>query len=159
MDSKVYYLTPLGFQKYQEEYKKLKQALKETKSKLKEIRDELWRPEDLNPDYEVLESELVSIEKKLKKSEHILKNARILRQRNKKPQKVIVGSKVIVEINGTTEEFIIVETIEANPSARMISKESPVGRALLDKKVGETVIINNPRKVTYKIKKITIFSQ
>jgi transcription elongation GreA/GreB family factor len=40
----------------------------------------------------------------------------------------------------------------------MISKESPIGKALLDKKVGEVVVINNPRRITYKIKKITVFS-
>jgi transcription elongation factor GreA len=49
---------------------------------------------------------------------------------------------------------MIVGTLEANPSEGRISIESPVGKALLGKKVGDEVIITSPIKIVYKIKKI-----
>jgi transcription elongation factor GreA len=49
---------------------------------------------------------------------------------------------------------MIVGTLEANPSEGKISNESPVGKALLGKKVGDEIVITSPINVKYKIKKI-----
>jgi transcription elongation factor GreA len=61
---------------------------------------------------------------------------------------------VVVEVNGEEDEFQIVGTLEANPLLGKISNESPVGSALMGKKVGDEIIISSPVKTVYKIKKI-----
>lgn len=154
MEEKKYYLTPNGLQKYKEEYERLKKIRKEKKTEIKETRDELWRPEDLNPDYEALQTELNSIERKLNTIEDVLKHAKLIRPQSKPSRKVILGSKVTVEVEKQIDEFTIVGTMETNPSQGKISNESPVGKALLGRKVGEEVVISSPIKVAYKIKKI-----
>ena len=47
-------------------------------------------------------------------------------------------------MDGELDEFTIVGTLEANPSAKKISNESPIGQALLGKKVGEIVVVKTP---------------
>jgi len=49
---------------------------------------------------------------------------------------------------------MIVGTLEANPGEGKISSESPVGKSILRKKIGDEVMITSPIKVVYKIKKI-----
>ena len=49
---------------------------------------------------------------------------------------------------------MVVGTLEANPEQGKISSESPVGKALLGRKIGEKVMISSPVKTIYKIKKI-----
>jgi transcription elongation factor GreA len=63
-----------------------------------------------------------------------------------------VGRTVVIENNGKIGEFTIVETIEADPSNGKISNESPLGRTLLGKGIGETVTVETPSlSNTYKI--------
>lgn len=154
-EEKEYYLTLEGLSKYKEEYEELKKLQKEKKLKIRESRDELWRPEDLNPDFETLRTELNFIEEKIKKIEEVLKNAKIIRGSASPPKKVILGRTVVVEVNGEIDEFTIVGTMEANPSQGKISNESPVGKALLGRKIGETVIVQTSFvNHTYRIVKI-----
>lgn len=157
MEEKKYHLTKEAFNKYKEEYKKIKEELRKKRIEMKESRDELWRPEDLNCDYEPLESELISLEVRLKELENILKNAIIIKKNKENtPKKVTVGTKVLVKVNGkTTDEFIIVDSLESNPFLGKISVESPVGKALLGKSEGDTVIVQSATKTTYKILKIS----
>jgi transcription elongation factor GreA len=66
-----------------------------------------------------------------------------------------VGSKVKVSINDTVHEFTIVGEWEADPAAKKISHESPLGKALMGKGVGEKVEVTAPAgKVIYHIKEI-----
>ncbi|HBC45270.1 TPA: transcription elongation factor GreA, partial [Candidatus Collierbacteria bacterium] len=66
-----------------------------------------------------------------------------------------VGSKVTVAINGTTHEFTIVGEWEADPAEKKISHESPLGKALIGKAVGDKVEVSAPAgKVIYHIKEI-----
>lgn len=141
MEKKRYYLTPSGLQKYKKEYERLKKLKKEKKLRMKESRDELWRPEDLNPDYEALQMELNFIKRKLRELRNILKNVKVIRRSSHLLKKVTLGSTVTVDLNNTVEEFTIVGTMEANPSKKKLSNESPIGKALLGKKVGETIVI------------------
>jgi transcription elongation factor GreA len=155
--NKIYHLTPEGLQRYKEEYQRLKHSLRESKTKMRETRDEIWKPDDLNPDYQPLESEMMATEKRLKEIENILRSSATIRPRKNYPKEVSIGSKVVAGVNGTTEEFVIVETIESNPTNGMVSKESPIGKELLGKKTGDTVTLKSPVKVTYKIKRITFY--
>jgi transcription elongation factor GreA len=68
---------------------------------------------------------------------------------------VDLGARVKIGINGHEDEFMLVGTLEANPTAGKISNESPVGKALMGHRVGDKVIISSPVKVVYTIKKIS----
>jgi transcription elongation factor GreA len=63
-----------------------------------------------------------------------------------------VGTQVTVEVNGSSHIFKIVGEWEADPAEKKISHESPLGQALMDRKVGEVVEVEAPAgKITYKI--------
>ena len=87
--------------------------------------------------------------------ENILQNVEII----KKPRgaaKVQLGSHVKLKAGGKTKEFQVVGTVEADPLSGKISDESPIGQALLDKKVGDKVEIKTPADITaYKIDAIS----
>lgn len=138
-DREKYYLTPAGLRKHQAEYEKLKKSRAGKKQKMKELKDELWRPEDLNPDYETLRTELNFLERRLRELENILKNTKILKFSKQSPKRVTIGATVKIEIEGEIEEFTIVGTLETDPLKKRISTESPIGKAILGKAVGETI--------------------
>ncbi len=84
--------------------------------------------------------------------EHILQNVELIKA-PKAGAKVQLGSKVSLKSSdGKTKEFQVVGTVEADPLNGKISDESPIGRALLGKKEGESVEIKTPAETaTYKI--------
>ena len=65
-----------------------------------------------------------------------------------------LGAVVTVETGGRVNEFTVVGTLEANPLAGKVSNESPVGRALCGKKVGDRVLVYASAKITYIIKDV-----
>jgi transcription elongation factor GreA len=65
-----------------------------------------------------------------------------------------LGATVLCEVDGETAEFQIVGTLESQPLLGKISNESPVGKALLGHKVGETVVVSSTMKTRYKIVKV-----
>jgi len=67
----------------------------------------------------------------------------------------VIGSTIVVEIDGEKDDFTIVGTMEADPSKKKISNESPVGIAILGAKVGEIIEVNTPIvRARYKILEI-----
>jgi transcription elongation factor GreA len=71
---------------------------------------------------------------------------------NKKTNSVGVGVTVKVHVDGGEEEFMIVGAPEANPIDKKISHESPLGKALLGKKVGDHVDVEAPMgNLTYTV--------
>ncbi len=69
-------------------------------------------------------------------------------------QKAVVafGSSVMIEGNNETKKFTIVSAMESDPAKNKISDSSPLGSALIGKKVGEKIILEMPiGKMTYKI--------
>ena len=54
-------------------------------------------------------------------------------------------------MDGQKDEYVIVSSVEANPTEGKISNESPVGKALLGSKVGDVVTVASSVKSTYKI--------
>jgi len=106
-----------------------------------------------NAEYESAREEQSFVEGRIKELQDILKNVEIVT--NHKKDRVSIGSKVILEYNNQELEFQIVGAQEADPSKKMISDESPIGKAILNRKVGEEVQVSIPDGiVTYKIKKI-----
>ena|ERR1039458_10212834 len=103
-----------------------------------------------NAEYQAARVEQDRNETRISEIETILLNVEII----KKPRgdsKVQLGSKVKLK-NGTAREYQVVGTVEADPLIGKISDESPIGSALLGKKVGDFVEIKTPNEVTrYKI--------
>ncbi|MFU8773362.1 MAG: GreA/GreB family elongation factor, partial [Anaerolineales bacterium] len=76
--------------------------------------------------------------------ESLLANARVIRE-GEKHEVVGVGAKVTIQEDGNgPEEYTIVGPAEANPKEGLISNESPLGRALIDKRAGEIVKVEAP---------------
>jgi len=149
---KNFYLTKEGLKKLKKEYQFLK------KFRFSKINGEIPKTlhsEDINPEYLSFREDLSLIENRIQEAENILKNVKIIKSPPKSKQNAVdLGAKVIVEIDGSVDEFEIVGTLEANPILGKISNESPIGKALLGRQVGDEIVISSPIKVVYKIKKV-----
>ncbi|MBT9169597.1 MAG: Transcription elongation factor GreA [Syntrophomonadaceae bacterium] len=112
--------------------------------------------EDLNPEYLAFQEDIGFLDSRIIELENIIKNAELIRPPQKEKQNIVdLGATVTLEdSHNQINEFMIVGTLEANPSEGKISSESPVGKTLLGRKIGEEVIITSPIKIVYKIKKI-----
>lgn len=107
-----------------------------------------------NEEYSSARNEQKVAENRILEIEEILKNAKII----KKPtsNKVIMGSTVTVGVNGKELTYSIVGPVEADPLNGKVSDQSPIGKILLGKKVGETADLVTPKTTTqYKILKIS----
>jgi len=96
-----------------------------------------------NAEYEDARNEQSFIEGRIQEIEYILKYAQIV-ENGKSKDSVAVGSKVTVSLAGDKVEYELVGSTEADPSSGKISSESPIGSAILGKKVGETVVAKTP---------------
>jgi transcription elongation factor GreA len=87
----------------------------------------------------------------------LLATAKIIDENGrKKSDSVQIGSKVTIkEGNFDSETFTIVGAAEANPRVGKISNESPIGKAILSRKVGDTVKVETPGG-TYNVKILKI---
>ena len=108
-----------------------------------------------NAEYQTARQEQEKLETRISEVEHILQNVEII----KKPRgdnKVQLGSNVKLKSDTMSKEFQVVGTVEADPLSGKISDESPIGQALLGKKLGEAVEIKTPSETTtYKIVEIS----
>jgi transcription elongation factor GreA len=102
-----------------------------------------------NAEYEEAKNEQAFVEGRIMTIEHLLQNATIIdEEAAHNANRVQLGSKVSVTTNeGGKMEYTIVGAAEARPTEGMISNESPVGRALLGKRVGDEVQVNVPKGV------------
>ena len=107
-----------------------------------------------NAEYHSARDDHAALVGKIEELTDILARSQIIQTTTSKSQ-VGVGSKVTVAINGTTHEFTIVGEWEADPAEKKISHESPLGKALIGKAVGDKVEVSAPAgKVIYSIKEI-----
>ena len=108
-----------------------------------------------NSEYDAAKEEQSLLEARISELEKVLNKAQIIEEPYQKTDFVIIGSTVVVEMDGETDQFTIVGTMEADPATRKISNESPVGQALLGAKLGDVVEVNTPIvRARYKILKI-----
>ena len=106
-----------------------------------------------NSEYSAAKEELAFIEGRIKEVEELIKNAEIMDP--SASDGVEIGSEVIVEKDGTEERFSIVGEFEADPLEKKLSSTSPIGQALLGKKLGDIVSVEVPvGTLKYKIKEI-----
>jgi transcription elongation factor GreA len=139
------FLTREGYDKLQKELDYLRnQKRQEVADRLHSAIEESNRLSE-DPEYEAAKNEQAFVEGRIRDLELILAQARIIEGEGKRLTTVQVGAKVTIQENGDDPEiFTIVGAAEANPRAGLISNESPLGRALLDKKVGDLVTVNAP---------------
>lgn len=109
-----------------------------------------------NAEYQSARQEQEKNEARIAELEHILQNSDIIKATGSN-DKVGLGSSVkLKSSNGKTKEFQVVGTVEADPLNGKISDESPIGKALLDQKVGDDIEIKTPAETTvYKIVSIS----
>lgn len=102
-----------------------------------------------NAEYEEAKNEQAFVEGRIMTLEHLLQNATVIdEEAAHHATRVQLGSKVtVVEQDGNTRVYTIVGAAEARPAEGLISNESPVGRALLGKRVGDEVQIQVPKGV------------
>jgi len=108
-----------------------------------------------NSDYQNAKDELEFLDGRITELEDVLKKAVVVHSNSKSGQ-VSFGTKVTVKANGKELFFEIVGEWEADPANRRISHTSPLGQALVGKKVGDEVEVEAPvGKLTYKILNIS----
>lgn len=152
IEEKKFYLTKEGLERIKKEYK----TLRELKfAKIKGESPKVLHSEDLNPEYLSFQEDINFLELRIIELENIIKNAELIKLPRKEKQNIVdLGATILVEIDGQADEFTLVGFLEANPSIGKISNESPVGSALLGRKVGDAVVVSSPIQTTYKIKKV-----
>ena len=146
-------LTPEGYEKLKQEIEVL------SNERRREVADRIRTARDFgditeNAEYDDAKNEQAMLEHKIAQLEDRLVNARVIRSGDVDLSVVSVGAKVRlrdVDANKTFE-YTIVGSAEANPAESKLSNESPVGRAIIGKKKGETVEVSAPRgSLKYKI--------
>ncbi|MDR2336629.1 MAG: transcription elongation factor GreA [Candidatus Nomurabacteria bacterium] len=137
----------------------LEQELKDLIAKRPEIAAEIAIARDFgdlseNAEYDAARENQTRVESRIVEIENILKNAKIIK--NSVRNKVVVGTTVVVNSKGKEKTYSIVGQIEADPLSNKISNESPLGKVLMGKKVGETAEFEAPKgKIVYKIASIS----
>ena len=107
-----------------------------------------------NSEYDDAKNEQAMLERQIRDLEDKLRSAQVIDEASVSTEVVSVGSTVHVKDQRTDEsaKYKIVGSAEANPSERKLSNESPVGKAIIGKKKGETVEVSAPRgALKYKI--------
>ncbi|MFN8410943.1 MAG: transcription elongation factor GreA [Anaerolineales bacterium] len=151
------FLTKEGYQKLQEELDHLRTAKRqEVAERLHEAMEggELIE----NAEYEAAKNEQAFVEGRIQELDLLLATAQIIAENGKakKNDAIQVGSKVTIkEGNFEPETFTIVGAAEANPREGKISNESPIGKAILNHKLGDVVKVETPGG-TYNVKIIKV---
>jgi transcription elongation factor GreA len=154
MNNQAVYLTKKGRKKLEEELTYLRDVKRqEVANRLHEAMEDGELIE--NAEYEAAKNEQAFVEGRILEIEHMLASAQEIKRRRSKDQ-VRIGSTIVVQEDGSSKEtYTIVGAAEANPAKGLISNESPLGRALLERKIGDKVEVQAPAGVlTFKIVQI-----
>jgi transcription elongation factor GreA len=152
MDSKQIYLTKDGLDELKQEYEEL------TKVKRPDVLNRVSQARNMgdlseNAEYTVAREELSFIDGRIDELEELLKQVVLIS--NNHSNTIKLGSTVQVNTGKDKEEFTLVGEWEADPKEKKISHESPLGKALIGKKVGENVEVEAPAgKLVYTIEAI-----
>ncbi|PIU98656.1 transcription elongation factor GreA [Candidatus Wolfebacteria bacterium CG03_land_8_20_14_0_80_40_12] len=148
-----YHLTKEGLEELKKELEYLK---KEGRIGIAERLKRAKEYGDLSENSEYTDAKEVQslLEGRIFELEQIIRNVIIIKKSNQK-EKVSIGSTVEVEKSKKIFRYTIVGSKEAKPEENLISNESPLGKAFLNKRLGEIVEIETPAgKTKYKIVKI-----
>lgn len=148
---KTYQITEVGRGELEQELVSLKSQRGEIADRIAEARD--YGDLSENADYDTARENQAVIESRIAEIEDILANAEIIKAG--KGSRVTVGSIIELKSSGKKFTYTLVGPVEADPLEGKISNESPIGIALMGKKVGETATITTPKgEVAYEIVKI-----
>ncbi|MFA6106655.1 MAG: GreA/GreB family elongation factor [Patescibacteria group bacterium] len=106
-----------------------------------------------NAAYQIAKGRLRGLNQRIIETEDHLKNAVIIvpGQSNR----VVLGSRVTVKVNGKIKTFLILGSAETNPGQGVISRNSPIGSILMGRRAGDRVILKlKDRETEYEILKI-----
>ena len=146
---KLFNLTQDGLSELQKELKHLLNQRHTIADRIKQAR-ELGDLSE-NAEYQTAREEQDRLETRIGELEHVVQNTKLI----KKPKAnghVKLGSTVKLKgTSGKNVEFQVVGTMEADPLSGKVSDESPIGRVLLNKKVGDKVEIKASEVAVYKI--------
>lgn len=144
------FLTKEGFQRLQEELEHLRTV------KRQEVADRLHEAMEggeliENAEYEAAKNEQAFVEGRIQELDALLATAHVIEE-SQHAGVVAVGSTVSIQEQGFKEEtYTIVGAAEANPREGKISNESPIGKAIIGRTVGDSVAVTTPSG-TYKVK-------
>lgn len=143
--SKVSYYTPEGLKKLKDELNQLKDVERPKASQaIAEARDKGDLSE--NAEYDAAKEAQGLLEMKISKMEEVVANARVIDESQLDTSKVLVHSHVKIKnkTNGAEMDYKLVAQSEADLKSGKISVDSPIGKGLLGKKVGDTAEIEVP---------------
>jgi transcription elongation factor GreA len=138
---KVYRLTQAGVDELKSELSGLVAQRPNIASRIKQAR-ELGDLSE-NAEYQTAREEQDRLETRISELEHILQNSEIIKK-PKNDGQVRLGSNVSLKNAGKPLQFQVVGTMEADPTRGKISDESPIGKALMGKRVGDKAEIKTP---------------
>lgn len=145
---KIYQITEPGKAELEAELETLKGRRGEIADKIAEARN--YGDLSENADYDTAREDQALVETRIAEIEDILANAEIIK--TVKSSRIAVGSTVELKSNGKAVTYTLVGPVEADPLEGKISNESPIGEALMGKKVGETAAITTPKgEIVYEI--------
>jgi len=156
LNDKEIVLTEEGLAKLEQELDELKTVHR------REVNDRIRQAKEFgdiseNAEYEDAKQEQAFVEGRIMRLEQMIRNARIIDASGALAEEVQLGASVKVKDarSGEVFEFSIVGSAESDPPNKRLSNESPLGRALLGRRKGETVDVETPRgKVQYKIEAV-----
>jgi len=154
MEGNIFYITKKKLQELKKEHDELI-AFEHTKVVGYEA-PKILESDDINPEFISFQEDMDFLRSRIAELKNVLEHYTLIKNPPKEKQMFVhLGAEVKIEVAGKSDELMLVGTLEANPVLGKISSESPVGKALLGKKVGDEVIVPSPIKTVYKIKKIT----
>ena len=156
MQEKKNILTYEGLKRYEDELHELKvHKRQEIAQKIKEAREQGDLSE--NAEYDAAKDEQRDVEARIEELEKLLKNAEVVDEDEVDLDTINIGCKVkILDVEFNEElEYKIVGSTEANSLKGKISNESPVGKALIGKRVGDNVVVETQMgAISYKVLEI-----
>lgn len=148
---KTYQLTESGKAELETELAELKSRRGAVADKIADARD--YGDLSENAEYDAAREEQGLLETRIAEIEDVLMNAELIT--SSKSETVVLGSEVTLKTDGKKVEYRLVGPVEANPLEGKISTDSPIGVALMGKKVGDTAEITTPKgTTTYTIEKV-----
>jgi len=156
MQDKVVYLTPEGKQRFTAELHELQTVRRH------EVEEQIRRAKEFsdtvdNAEYDEAKQEQAFVEGRIQELERLLSSAKVIEESTTKADFVRMGTHIkVVDNEGEEETYYLVGSSEADPRKGLISNESPIGRALIGKRVGDEVTVVAPAGAfTLKILDIT----
>jgi transcription elongation factor GreA len=144
MQEKVVYLTPEGKQRFAAELQQLVTIRRH------EVEDRIRRAKEFsdtvdNAEYDEAKTEQAFVEGRIQELERMLASAKVIEEHTDKADYVRMGTHVkVLGPEGEEETYYLVGSQEADPRRGLISNESPIGRSLLGKRVGDEVTVVAP---------------